>query len=178
MTAFRSETASDRWYAAFLVAACVVLRLLPHPANFAPVAAFAIFSGATLPRRWAIAVPVLTMAITDAFMGFHRLVPVTWGLFALTALLGEAAARRPSWLRFIGASAAGSFGFFVVTNLAVFLFSGLYPQTREGLFECFVLALPFFRQTLAADIFFTLVLFTAFSLSRAVRRKPAGSRAV
>ena len=52
-----------------LVFLAVSLRLLPHPANFAPVAAVALFGGAILPRRLSVVVPVVAMILSDAVIG-------------------------------------------------------------------------------------------------------------
>jgi hypothetical protein len=38
------------WVAIALVMFGVVMRLLPHPANLAPVGAIALFGGAVMPR--------------------------------------------------------------------------------------------------------------------------------
>ena len=53
------------------------LRVLPHPANFAPVAAIALFGGAALPRRLAVWTPLAAMILSDAIIGFHSLIAVT-----------------------------------------------------------------------------------------------------
>ncbi len=40
----------------------------------------------------------------------------------------------------------------------------LYPKTLAGLEACFVAAIPFFRNTLVGDLFYTAVLFGGFQL--------------
>jgi hypothetical protein len=99
--------------------------------------------------------------------------------FALTVLIGWAIARRKSPLAIGGAAVASSVLFFVLTNLGVWLFSGMYPRTAEGLVACYAAAVPFFQNTLAGDLFFSALLFGGFALAeRAVPalRQPQGVR--
>jgi energy-coupling factor transporter transmembrane protein EcfT len=56
-----------------LVVFAVIFRLLPHPANFAPIAAIAIFGGAILPKKWALSLPLVAMIASDLFLGIHSL---------------------------------------------------------------------------------------------------------
>lgn len=59
--------------AALLVAFGVMMRVLPHPANFAPIGAIAIFAGAVLPRKTALWIPLGAMVVSDAIIGFYSL---------------------------------------------------------------------------------------------------------
>lgn len=148
-----------------LVVLAASLRILPHPDNFAPVMAVAIFGGAFLPRRWAMVVPLLVMMVSDAIIGWHDLVPVTWGLYAAIALASNLLLYRPAFARTALLTLGSSLVFFVVTNLAVWATSGMYAHTWTGLGQCFTLALPFFRNSLMGDLFYTGVLFGAYALA-------------
>ena len=55
--------------------------------------------------------------------------------------------------------------FFTVTNLAVWAFSGMYPDTGTGLVACYAAALPFFQNTLAGDLWFSTILFGGMALA-------------
>ena len=48
-----------------------VLRIIPHPANVAPIAAMALFGGVYLNKKYALVVPLLALFISDIFLGFH-----------------------------------------------------------------------------------------------------------
>lgn len=150
-----------------LVALAAAYRVLPHPDNVAPVAAAAIFAAAVLPPRAAFAVPLLAMIASDLWLGPHGLFWLTWSAFALTGLLGLWVKRRPNAARLALASVAGSTFYFVVTNLGVFFFEALYPKTWAGLIECFGMALPFYRNTLAGDLVFSFALFGVYALATA-----------
>jgi len=44
-----------------LITLGIAARFLPHPANFAPIGAIAIFSGLYLPKKWALILPLAAM---------------------------------------------------------------------------------------------------------------------
>lgn len=148
-----------------LIAFAVALRVLPHPANFAPVAAVAIFGGAILPRKLALWVPVGAMIVSDAIIGFHNLVLLTWGCYALIALASNIWLKKPNLAKGAGLTLAGSSLFYLVTNFGVWLTSGMYAHSWSGLAQCYAMAIPFFRNTVAGDLFYTAALFGAFALA-------------
>ena len=153
--------------ALLLITFVAVSRLLPHPPNFAPVAAVAIFAGALLPRRWALSLPLAAMIISDALIGFHDTIFFTWGSFALIAVLSHKYLHgKLGWANSAAASIGASILFFVVTNFGVWLQSGMYARTLAGLVECYYMALPFFRNTVLGDMVYTLGFFGLYVLIR------------
>lgn len=140
-------------------------RFLPHPPNFAPVAAVALFAGAHLPRRWGVVVPLAVMVLSDAVIGFHNLVLFTWGSMAVSALLGWWVRRRQSPGRVLTAALAASAQFFLVTNFGVWVM-GAYVRDLSGLMASYVAGLPFLRATVLGDLFYAGVLFGAYALVR------------
>lgn len=157
-----------------IIALCLIcigisLRLLPHPANFAPVTAIALFGGSVLPRKLAIWVPLLAMIVSDAIIGFYSIMFVTWGCFALIALASSVWLKKPTLIRGAVVTASSSVFFYVTTNFAVWLTSGMYAHTWAGLVNCYVMAIPFFRNTLLSDAIYTAALFGlyAFAVHRA-----------
>lgn len=156
-----------------LVLLAIFGRLIPHAPNFAPVAGAALFAGAFLPRRWAIAVPLAAMVLSDAVIGFHNLIAVTWGSMVVSALLGFWVRKRRGATRVTFATLAGSCQFFLLTNFAVWAWGaeGAYPHTAAGLGAAYVAGLPFFRSTVAGDLFYAGALFGLYALAKvAVRR--------
>ncbi len=152
--------------AIFLVLLGVLLRLLPHPANFAPVAAIAIFGGALLPKYWGIIVPVASMVVSDMFIGLHDLILVTWGCYATVALISRLGLKKLELGRGVLVTLSSSILFFVVTNFAVWAEGRLYIRTLSGLGETYAMALPFFRNTLMGDFFYTGLLFGLYWISQ------------
>jgi len=147
------------------IVGAAALRLVPHPPNFAPIAAMALFSGAQLGRRpIAFAAPLGAMLLSDAVIGFHSGMVFVYASVALIVLLGSFALPRISVLRLGGAAVASSVLFFIVTNFGTWLMSGMYPLTSSGLAACYVAAVPFFQNTVAGDLFYTGLLFGGFAL--------------
>jgi hypothetical protein len=73
-----------------LILLAAALRLAPHPWNFTPVGAIALFAGATVrDRRLAFMFPLLVMFATDAIMGFNKLTPLVYASFLLSVLIGR-----------------------------------------------------------------------------------------
>jgi len=138
----------------------VLCRILPHPPNLSPFGALSLFAGARLSRRWAWAVPLVAMALSDTILeygtgrstfSFTR--GTIYATYAATALLGSWTLRGrtspwtlPAW------SLAASSLFFLTTNLAVWATGGMYPPTAAGLVACYASALPFFGKTVVADL--------------------------
>jgi len=148
-----------------LIVGAVMLRLLPHPANFAPVAAVAIFGGAMLPRKLALWVPLSAMMISDAVIGFYNIMLVIWGCYALIALASSLWLRKPTFRRGAALTVSASIFFFIVTNFAVWAAGGMYAHTWAGLVQCYNMALPFFRNTALSDAFYTASLFGLYALA-------------
>jgi hypothetical protein len=147
------------------IVAAAALRLVPHPPNFAPIAAMALFSGAQLGKRpLAFVAPLGAMLLSDAVIGFHSGVPFVYASVAVIVLLGWFALSRVTVLRLAGAAVASSVLFFLVTNFGTWLLSGMYPMSATGLAACYVAAVPFFQNTVAGDLFYTGALFGGFAL--------------
>ena len=161
----------------WLLAVIVRLYFRDVP-NFAPVAALALFSGFYFRSSVAaLALPLAVMLTSDAFLGGYDWVVMlaVYGMLAapvaLRGILRNAAAKSQNIrgaLRFAGilggGTLAGSFAFFLVTNLAAWWAMDIYPLTLSGLVECYWYALPFFRYTLVGDLGFAAVLFGAHAL--------------
>jgi len=147
------------------IAAAAALRLVPHPPNFTPIGAMALFSAAQLGRKpIAFAAPLGAMLLSDLVLGFYSGMWVQYAAVALIVVLGWAALQRVTLLRVGGAAIASSILFFLVTNFGIWLLGGVYPLTAAGLAACFAAAIPFFQNTLAGDLFYSGLLFGGFAL--------------
>ena len=76
----------------------------------------------------------------------------------------------------VPASLASAISFFLVSNLATWLFQDMYPKTYAGLLQCYTMAIPFFRGTFASDLIYTPVLFSVPYALALIGRKTAESR--
>ena len=147
------------------IVAAAALRLVPHPPNFTPIGAMALFGAAQLGRRpLAFAAPVGALLVSDLVLGFYPGMLVQYVAVALIVLLGWTVLTRVTALRVGAAAVASSILFFAVTNFGVWALSGMYPLTTAGLAACYAAAVPFFQNTLAGDLFFSGLLFGGFAL--------------
>lgn len=122
-------------------------RIMPHPPNFTPILAVAVFIPYIM-RNNLIAIPVTlgAMLIGDLYWGFHSYMLWTYGAVILATQL---------YFKNIFVNALGaSIIFFIVTNFSVWL-SGYYGLTLAGLWACYVAAIPFFTNTLLGTLFYT-----------------------
>ena len=151
------------------IAAAAALRLVPHPPNFSPIDAMALFSGAYLGRRGlAFAAPLAALLLSDLVLGLYAGMSIVYASVALIVLIGWWVSSRRTVLRVATGALAGAVCFFLITNFAMWLSSGFYPLTSAGLAACFVAAIPFFQNTLAGDLFYAALLFGGFALAEQV----------
>ncbi|HUI74977.1 MAG TPA: DUF6580 family putative transport protein [Candidatus Acidoferrum sp.] len=149
-----------------IILAAAALRIAPHPWNFTPIGAMALFSGAMLPKRWTkFALPLAALFAGDLFIGFHELMPVVYASFLVSVLIGTWLEKRRSVGRIAGATVLGAVQFYLVTNFAVWAAMTTYPKTAAGLGACYTAGIPFFWNSLAADAVYAALLFGGFALA-------------
>jgi len=152
-------------------------RLMPHPPNLVPIAAIAMFSGFLFANRLlAISIPLAAMLLGDLVIGAYdwRVMSVVYLAIALPVVMSIPLRRDLTGIKVAVGTLASSLVFFVVTNFAVWYFSTLYDHTTTGLWECYVAAIPFFKNTLAGDVSWAVVLFGGYALatqSRSIKRR-------
>lgn len=151
----------------------VTLRLIPHPPNFAPIAAMALFGGAYLGKRDALIVPLLAMVLSDFFLGFHNTMTFVYGSFLISGLIGIWLKRHLNVINVILGVFTSSIIFFLITNFGVWLVGGLYEKTFQGLLQSYFYAIPFFRNTVIGDLFYTGLFFSSYEILLRVVKRPA-----
>ena len=148
-----------------VIAVLAALRLFPHPPNVAPIAAMALFAGAHFDdRRTAFLVPLVAMLVSDLVLGFHSSMFLVYLAFMFTVALGFWVKHHRSVLTVASAALASSVMFFLLTNFGAWLSLEVYPKTLEGLGTAYAAGIPFFQNTLAGDLGYTLILFGGFWL--------------
>ena len=143
----------------------VAVRFMPHPWMFTPVVGSLLFFGARGSRRqlW---IPFVLLAASDVALNkWVYSYPLSWDLlvtfawYAAVLWLGTRLGAKTKWLAVVGAALASSVSFYLVSNLAVWASTDMYPKTLLGLQESYVVALPFFRHALTGDLLFTAAMF-------------------
>lgn len=144
-----------------LIFAAALSRLLPHPYNFSPVGAMALFAGARFGKLGiAITVPLAALLVSDIFIGFYAGAWLVYATFVAVVVLGHVALKNKRHPLAIGGCAAlASMLFFLVTNCVWLYNENLYALTLEGQITSYIAALPFLWNTLVGDLFYTALLF-------------------
>ena len=148
----------------FIVFAAVA-RVLPHPWNFTPVGAMALFSGAKFGRTSkAFLLPLSALLLGDLFVGLYRIMPIVYLSFCLSVVIGIFFRNRQSLGPLSVATLLGATQFFLVTNWAMWAFGTTYPKSLVGLLSCYKAGIPYFGNTLSGDAFYAFLLFGGFAL--------------
>lgn len=155
-------------------------RLIPHPANFAPIGAMALFGVAYFSQRYiAFIMPIASMWLADLvlnnvvygqyfdhFVWFYHGFYWTYGAFVLIGLLGLVVLKKIMVQNLLLASILASIIFFLVSNFGVWVSTTMYPKDFSGLITCYAAGLPFFKNTLMGDLVYTGVLFGVFEFAQ------------
>jgi|SRR5882762_10583181 len=149
-----------------LIVLAAAVRIAPHPWNFTPVGAMALFSGALLKdRRLAFLFPLVVLFAGDIFIGLHKLIAIVYASFLLNVAIGLWLRDRRTIARITVATLLGATQFFLITNFAVWQFLKGFPHTASGLAACYIAGIPFFWNTLAGDAVYATFLFGGFALA-------------
>lgn len=153
--------------AVLLVLLGVVMRLVPHAANFAPISAIALFGGVYLSRKYALFLPLAALVLSDLVIGFDSIQSrlTVYGSFLLVGLIGLAVRKNKNALSIAGGALSGSMVFFLITNFAFFYPQTMYAHNLSGVLQSYYMGLPFFRNTLLGDLFYTGLLFGMYELA-------------
>jgi len=163
----------DFFIAIFLILIGVIFRFLPHPPNFTPIGAIALFGGAFFSKKLALILPLIAMGISDLFLGFYPL-PLMFFVyfsFLISVFLGFGLKKQKKISIVFKYSLLSSVLFFLLTNFAVWAFTGWYPKNSEGLIQCYFMALPFFRNTLLGNLFYSGIFFGVYKIIRSFIEK-------
>ena len=177
---------------AVLILAAIGLRLTPYmlnllgmpidqavtlyPWNFSPVLPLCLFGAAFYASRThALLVPMLIYLAGD--LGIWLITGrLDWALYAgqpmlylsvrLVVARGFLLRGTHGWQRVAGTGLASAIVFFLVSNLGVWAFGGgdPYALNLSGLIDCYIQAIPFFRNTLISMVVFLPLLFSRLSL--------------
>jgi len=126
-------------------------RFIPHPPNFTSLLALSFYIPAILGTRF---IPALigSFIITDLIIGFHGVTFFTWGSVLMIGLVSKFFLQNMT-NRLMGAL-IGACLFYIITNFGVWSL-GSYGYTLEGLIKCYLVAIPFFGNTLVSTLIFS-----------------------
>jgi hypothetical protein len=147
---------------------CVVARVLPHPANFTPIGAIALFGGTYLTKKQAFTIPIVAMLLSDLVIGFDNF-PMrltVYGSILIGVFFGLWIKKNKNVGSVIGASLFSSVIFFLLTNFTVWAFGTMYSKGFIGLLNSYYYAIPFFKNTLLGDLFYSGVFFGGYEFAK------------
>ena len=155
---------------------CLILllslsRMIPHPHNFTPILAVGVFSGFYFKEFFlGSLIVILSMFIGDLFLGFHSTMIFTYVSLVAAVSLGLLIKNlKITSILFTGISS--SVIFYLVTNFGAWLTIPMYEKNFAGLIQSYVLAIPFFHNTLLSTLLYLVVikLFFDFSIKRTAK---------
>lgn len=147
--------------AIFLIVVALLSRLVPHPTNFTALGAVALFSGYLFKNPvLRFALPLFVLMISDYFIGYHSLILFTYLPFLFAILIGTLLQGKLKLATWFLSSLGTSVLFFLISNFGVWFEGILYPRDFSGLLNCYMMALPFFENQLAADLIFSAAVFS------------------
>lgn len=146
----------------FLIFIGISARLIPHPPNFTPIVATALFSGVYLSKKYAFIVPITIMILTDLFLGFSKSTPIVYSCFLLTGFMGLWLRNNKNVVYIFSATMLSSLIFYVLTNFNYWYGGALYSKDVGGLISSYIAALPFFKNELAGNIIYTGLFFGGY----------------
>ena len=157
------------FYVFFILFILVLARIVPHPPNFTPILAMSIMGPLIFKNRLlGMLIPVLALFLSDIILGFHIYQLVVYSSILIISLVA------PMYVQYkkIIITAFGScVWFFITTNFAVWLMWDYYPKSFQGLITCYILAIPFFTNTLISTFIFTGIILFSLKYLRALNLK-------
>ena len=164
------------FYLVFFSIILAASRLIPHPPNFTPILASVIVSPLLIKDRiFGIAIPIIALFISDIVIGFH---PYQFVIYSTIIIIGLLSPMKKNY-KILGILAIfASFLFFITTNFAVWIIWDYYPKTYEGLKNCYLLALPFFKNTILSTLIFTFIITSTSKYLEIINEKITNSIAV
>jgi len=153
-----------------LILILALARLIPHPYNFSPMLAVGVFSGFYFRQFYlSLFVVIFSMFIGDLFLGFHSLMFFTYVALAIAVLIGLYV-KDFKFTEILYSGLASSVCFFIITNFGAWLTHGeMYTKNFSGLMQSYVMAIPFFQNTLISTFLYLLLFKLLFDL--AVKKK-------
>ena len=158
-----------------LVLILVLSRLIPHPPNFTPIVAVAIMSGYLFKNIYlSFAILLVSMLVADAFIGFYENIFFVYLSLLFLVYIFYKLGRKINLKNLFLYSFTGSILFFIITNFGVWFLGspGLdnvpYEKNLQGLIKCYILAIPFIKNTVLSTLIFSYSVLLVNSLKNKI----------
>ena len=155
-------------------------RIIPHPTNFSPLGAIALFGAAHFSKKWQVLViPIAATWLSDLFINnvIYAAYYPTFTLFyegfywqylsyILIALVAMPIFKKVTKERVLFGALSSTVIFFLLSNVGCWVGNSFYPQNFMGLMSCYAAGIPFLKGTILGDLFYSLVLFGGFAFAQ------------
>ena len=129
-------------------------RFIPHPPNFTSLIALSFCVPAIFGTRF-IPITLICFIFTDLIIGIHANILFTWGSIIFIGLISNHF-KKNFKTRTLGVLTSCLI-FYLITNFGVWS-TGFYEFSLNGFIECYVMAIPFFGNTLMSTIIYFLTI--------------------
>lgn len=173
------------------IALASLTRLLPHPWNFTPLGGITLMSAALVNNRLkSFVIPFIVWIMSDYLVNvfLYNKGLLDFSYFISTTALGVYVSMVLIWLvgsllrtniqfsTVIASSLSSSIIFYLVSNTFVFIGNPFYSQDVSGWLQCLAMGIPFYKNDfgilfgsfffngIIGDLFYTTLLFSAYSL--------------
>ncbi len=139
--------------------------------GFSPVLAIALFAGMTIPqRKFSFLLPLVALLVSDIVIhllfktGYFRYAGIYSGqwlsyLLLLSVTLIGWILKGKSIKSIVSGALAAPTAFFLLSNFSVWVMQKtMYAKTVDGLLQCYVAGLPFYRNAVLATLIFLPVI--------------------
>ncbi len=146
-----------------LIGIAILSRLIPHPPNFTPITAIALFSTIHFKNKiLTYLIPIIGLFISDLILGLSLVNLFVYLSFIAITFIGFKFQKINNYSILLSSTT-----FFIVSNFGVWILG--YPKTIEGLILCYYMALPFFVYTIMGDLFYSYAM--KYGLRYALNKK-------
>lgn len=146
-----------------LIGIAILSRLIPHPPNFTPITAIALFSTIHFKNKiLTYLIPIIGLFISDLILGLSMVNLFVYLSFIAITFIGFKFQKINNYSILLSSTT-----FFIVSNFGVWILG--YPKNIEGLILCYYMALPFFVYTIMGDLFYSYAM--KYGLRYALNKK-------
>ena len=157
-----------------LIAFAAIMKVVTYPQSFNPIIAISLFSGVVISdKKLAFIMPLLAMFIADVIFEVFNIAPGFYGMeqmgnyaaLLFITVLGFTM-KKINAFNVIGYSIVSSLIFYVLSNTNSFLFDtfNMYEPGFSGWTNCMIAGLPFVKNGILTDLFFSILLFGGYVL--------------
>jgi hypothetical protein len=158
-----------------IIMLAVCSRLIPHPANFSPLAAIALFGAAYFSsKRYALCIPLLATWLSDLYINnvvyksyypnftwFYEGSIWTYLSYVLIGIWGMFVFKSISVKRIFAGALGATTIFFLVSNLGCMQTAASIPSFKE-LWQVYVDGFPYLTASMLGDLCYSLMIFGCY----------------